>query len=200
MSYRRAVRRVLPVVIVAACGKHAPHDEPPPPLDRTAIYPQLVPANQLPTGPVRRAQPGLDGLVVTLAAQRTGAGVAGAQAKLLTQADLAELHLSLDEAYATALANLEGAAQRGEIPVHAEVGADGKPVDIVWGHDWRAAACVLLPGAAQQAHQQLGPTVYALVPNRDALIFIADPTLAPKALAAEKDAPNKLGDELYKLP
>ncbi|HSN27796.1 MAG TPA: hypothetical protein VLT45_16005, partial [Kofleriaceae bacterium] len=61
------MHRMLLVMMVAACGKHAAHDEPPPPLDRAAIYPQLVPANALPTGPVRRVQPGLDGLVVTLA-------------------------------------------------------------------------------------------------------------------------------------
>lgn len=181
-------------LVLAGCGKHAPHDEPPPPLDRAAIYPQLVPANDLPTGPVRRTQAGLDGLVVTLAAQRPDGA-----ARLLTEADLAAAKLPIEAAYTSALANLEGAAQRGEIPVHAEVGADGKPVDIVWGHDWRAAACVLLPGVAQQAHAQLGPTVYALVPNRDALILFADPTLAAKALAAEKNAPNKLSDTPYRL-
>ncbi|MBV8759347.1 MAG: hypothetical protein JO257_18815 [Deltaproteobacteria bacterium] len=189
------MRRAVLLACIVACGKHAPHDEAPPPLDRTAIFPQLAPGRALPTGPVRRAQPGLDGLVVTLAARGSGA-----QAKLLTEADLAAANLPLDAAYAAALANLEDAAQRGEIPVHAEVGADGKPVDIVWGHDWRAAACVLLPGVAQQAHQQLGPTIYAVVPNRDALVLFADPAVAQKALAAEQGAPNKLSEQLYKVP
>lgn len=189
--------RLSPLVLalVPACGKHTPPDEPPPPLDPAAIYPQLAPASALPTGPVRRTQANLPGLVVTLAAPRVGG-----QAKLLTDADLAAAKLPLDAAYAAALANLEGAAQRGEISVHAEVGADGKPVDIVWGHDWRAAACILLPGVAQQAHAQLGPTVYALVPDRDALILFADPAVAPKALAAEQGAPNKLSDQAFAVP
>lgn len=189
------MRRFVLVVLVAGCGKRAPHEEPPPPIEPAKIYPQLVPANALPTGPVRRPQADLPGLVVALAAQRPAG-----QAKLLDEADLATLHLSLDAAYAAALANLDGAAQRGEIAVHAEVGADGKPVDIVWGHDWRAAACILLPGVAQQAHAQLGPTVYAVVPNRDALILFADPAVATKALAAEQGAPNKLSDQTFTLP
>ena len=46
---------------------------------------------------------------------------------------------------------LQKLARRGEIHVNAEVGSAGRPVDIVWGHDWRAAACVLLPGVRQQA-------------------------------------------------
>src|SRR3569623_1795570 len=150
------MRRLL--LLLAACGKHAPHDEPPPPLDPATIYPQLAPVSALPTGPVRRTKPGLDGLVITLA------------------------------------------APRGESPVRAELGSDGKPVDLVWGHDWRAAACILLPGVAQQAHAQLGPTVYAVVPDRAALILFADPAVAAKALAAEQGAPNKLSDQTFTLP
>lgn len=187
------MRRLL--LVLAACGKHTPHEEPPAPIEPSAIYPQLIPANALPTGPVRRTDARLPGLVVALAAQRPAG-----QAKLLDDADLARLKLPLDAAYAAALANLEGAAQRGEIPVRAEVGSDGKPVDLVWGHDWRAAACILLPGVAQQAHAQLGPTVYAVVPNRDALVLFADPAVAAKALAAEQGAPNKLSDATFTLP
>lgn len=194
MRYRAAMRLRLLLLVLAACGKHAPHDDPPPaPLDVTRLYPQLVPANELPTGPVRRPPANLDGLVMTLAEQGSGG-----QAKLLRLEDLGGLRPEV--AFEAALVNLERAARAGEIPVHAELGADGKPVDIVWGHDWRAAACVLLPGVAQQAHQQLGPTIYAVVPNRDALILFADPAVAPKALAAEKAAPNKLSDQTYRLP
>jgi len=212
MRRRFAAYVVVCVVALAlgACGKHAPRDEPPPPLDRSAIYPLIVPTNDLPSGPVRR--PLVEGLVVTLAA----ASPAG-QAKLLREVDLQGM--TLDAAYTTALANLEGAARRGEITVRAERDASGRTIDVVWGHDWRAAACLLLPGVRQQADQQLlraagsanapavgsanagTPTVYAAIPNRDVLVLFADPAVATAALAAEKNAPRPISDRvLHVLP
>jgi len=203
------------VVALTACGKRAPHDEPPPPLDRSTIYPLIVRASDLPSGPVRK--PLVEGLVVTLAAQSQGAEAAGqaqpaGQAKLLREPDLQGM--SLDDAYTTALANLEAAARRGEIHVNAEVGSAGRPVDVVWGHDWRAAACLLLPGVRQQAEQQLvpraagsaaigsanpdAPRVYAVIPNRDVLVLFADPAIAAKALAAEKGAPRPISDRVLR--
>lgn len=200
---------VLYVLALIACGKHTPHDEPPPPLDRSTIYPLIVPANDLPSGPVRK--PLIEGLVVTLAAAQPDG-----QAKLLREPDLQGL--ALDDAYTLALTNLEGAARRGDIHVNAEVGAARRPVDIVWGHDWRAAACLLLPGVRQQAEQQLlpraagsasptaigsanadTPRVYAVIPNRDVLVFFTDPAIAAKALAAEKAAPRPISDRVLRV-
>ena len=160
-------------------------------------------------------QYGVTGLVVTLAAeshgeagepQPAGPSAPAGQAKLLREPDLQGM--SLDDAYTTALANLEAAARRGDVHVNAEVGSAGRPVDIVWGHDWRAAACLLLPGVRQQAKQQLqaGTTagssadgVYALIPNRDTLVLFADPAIAAKALAAEKGAPRPISDHVLRV-
>ena len=79
-----------------------------PPLDRSAIYPLVVRASDLPTGPVRR--PLVEGLVVALAADSHAAGQPAGQAKLLREPDLQGM--TLDAAYTTALANLR--APRGE--------------------------------------------------------------------------------------
>lgn len=198
-----AMRRmaVMYVLALAACGKHAPRDEPPPPLDRSAIYPLIVPANDLPTGPVRK--PLIDGLVVTLAAASHGADQPAGQAKLLREVDLQGM--TLDEAYTLALGNLDGAARRGEIHVNAEVGSGGRPLDVVWGHDWRAAACLLLPGVRQQALVALvGPNppatvLRAVIPNRDVLVLFVDPALAQAAVAAEKGAPRPISDRVLRV-
>ena len=198
-----ADRLALAVFALAliACGKHAPPDPPPPPLDRSTIYPLIVPANELPTGPVRR--PLIEGLVVTLAADAHGAGQPAGQAKLLREVDLQGF--PLDDAYTTALANLEAAAKRGAIQVHGEVGSDGHTVDVRWGHDWRAAACLLLPGVRQQATFALfganppETLLRAATPNRDALVLFADPAAAAAALAAEKGAPRPISNRVLRV-
>lgn len=206
MRRRFAAYGVVCVAALAlgACGKHAPHDEPPAPLDRSAIYPLVVRASDLPTGPVRR--PLVDGLVVTLAADSHAAGQPAGQAKLLREPDLQGM--TLDDAYTTALANLEGAARRGEIAVRAERDASGHTIDVVWGHDWRAAACLLLPGVRQQATQQLHPAaaagssadeVFAVIPNRDVLVLFADPAIAATALTAENNAPRPISDHVLRV-
>jgi hypothetical protein len=179
--------RWLLVVALLGCGKHA--TEPPPhTLDRTQVYPLIVPANDLATGPVRR--PLVDGLVITLAEDEHG------KAKLLREPDLAGW--PLDEAYTTALANLDRAAR--DIPLNAEVGSDGRTVDVVLGHDWRAAACLLLPGVRQLAEQRLGARqVFAAIPNRDVLVLFADRALAPTVLAAEHDARHEITDRILRV-
>jgi len=194
------MRRLLVLVVLVACTKHEPHDAPPAPADPSTIYPLIVRASDLPTGPVRR--PLVEGLVVTLAAA-PAAGSGAAQAKLLRETDLRGL--SLDAAYTTALANLEAAAKRGDIPVRAEMN-NGAPLDIVWGHDWRAAACLLLPGAREQAIAKFQPptgsgavTVYAAIPNRDVLVFFSDPAVGQAALTAEPGGARPLTDHLLRL-
>jgi hypothetical protein len=184
------MRALLCLSLLTACGKHAANEAPAVALDHSAIYPQIMPANDLGSGPVRR--PLVDGLVVTLAAQGSNG-----QAKLLREADLQGM--SLDDAYTTAAVNLEAAAKRGEIQIHAEVGKDGHTVDVVWGHDWRAAACLLLPGVRQQAEQTLGGReVFAVIPNRDVLVLFADRAIAAQTLAAEKGAPRPISDRVLR--
>jgi hypothetical protein len=178
--------RWLLVVALLGCGKHVA--APPPALDRAQVYPLIVSAQDLGTGPVRR--PLVDGLVITLAADEHG------QAKLLREPDLEGW--KLDDAYTAALANLDRAAH--DIPLKAEVGADGRTVDVVVGHDWRAAACLLLPGVRELAEQKLGsPHVLAAIPNRDVLVVFADPALAPTVLAAEHNAQHKLTDRILRV-
>lgn len=174
------------VAAVVACGKH-PAEAPPAQLDRAAVYPLIVPAQDVPTGPVRR--PLVDGLVIVLAEDQHG------QAKVLREPDLQGW--PLDDAYTAALANLDRAAHG--IPVKAEVGADGHTVDVVWGHDWRAAACLLLPGVRQMAAQKLGTDrVYAAIPNRDVLVLFADRSLIEDVLAAESHAPHPISDRVLR--
>jgi hypothetical protein len=179
--------RWLLVVALLGCGKHA--TEPPPhTLDRAQVYPLIVPANDLSTGPVRR--PLVDGLVIALAEDEHG------KAKLLREPDLEGW--KLDEAYTAALANLDRAAH--DIPVKAEVGSDGRTVDVVVGHDWRAAACLLLPGVRQLAEQKLGTEhVLAAIPNRDVLVLFADRALAGTVLAAEHDAQHEITDRILRV-
>ena len=174
------------MLALVGCSKHA--EPPPPTLDHAQVYPLIVPAQDLPTGPVRR--PFVDGLVVTLAADQHG------QAKLLRLPDLQGW--SLDEAYTTALANLDRAAH--DITVNAEVGSDGRTVDVVLGHDWRAAACLLLPGVRQLAEQKLGsPQIFAAIPNRDVLVLFVDRALVPTVLAAEHDAQHAITDRILRV-
>ena len=171
---------LLLLLTLVACGKR-PVEAPPAPLDRAAVYPLIVPAQDVPTGPVRRRL--VDGLVIVLAEDQHG------QAKVLREPDLQGW--PLDDAYTAALANLDRAAH--DIPVKAEVGADGRTVDVVWGHDWRAAACLLLPGVRQMAAQKLPAPVYAAIPNRDVLVLFHDRSLIDQILAAE---PNRLTDQV----
>lgn len=181
------MRWLLVLLALTACSEHAQQEPPPHALDRARVYPLIVAAPDLPSGPVRRAL--VDGLVIALAEDEQG------RAKLLREPDLGGW--PLDDAYAAALANLERAAH--DIPVKAEV-AGGRTVDVVWGHDWRAAACVLLPGVRQMAAQKLGATViYAAIPDRDALVLFADPALAPTVLAAEHDASHRITDRILRI-
>jgi hypothetical protein len=181
--------RWILLVALLGCGKHARSDEQPPHvLDRAQVYPMIVTEQDLPTGPVRR--PLVDGLVITLAEDRHG------QAKVLRLEDLDSW--PLDDAYATALANLERAAH--DIPLNAEVGSGGRTVDVVLGHDWRAAACLLLPGMRQLAEQKLGSEhIFAAIPNRDVLVLFVDRTLTPTVLAAEHNAQHKITDRLLRV-
>jgi hypothetical protein len=181
--------RWILVVAVLGCGKHA--SEPPPhALDRAQVYPMIVTERDLPTGPVRR--PLVDGLVITLAQQDAQNG----HAKVLRLEDLDSW--PLDDAYATALANLDRAAH--DIPLNAEVGSGGRTVDVVLGHDWRAAACLLLPGMRQLAEQKLGSEhIFAAIPNRDVLVLFADRGLAPTVLAAEHNAQHKITDRVLRV-
>ena len=177
------------VVALVGCTRHA---EPPPPpaLDHAQVYPLIVPAQDLPTGPVRR--PLVDGLVITLALD----GAEHGQAKLLREPDLQGW--KLDDAYTTALANLDRAAH--DIPLKAEVGSDGRTLDVVVGHDWRAAACLLLPGVRQLAEQKLGSEhVLAAIPNRDVLVLFADPSLAPTVLATERNPQHAITDRILRV-
>jgi hypothetical protein len=137
---------------------------------------------------VRR--PLVDGLVIVLAEDQHG------KAKVLREPDLQGW--PLDDAYATALANLDRAAH--DIPVKAEVGSDGRTVDVVWGHDWRAAACVLLPGVRQMAAQKLAAEpIYAAIPNRDVLVLFADRSVIKDVLAAESHAPNPISNRVLRV-
>jgi hypothetical protein len=179
--------RWLLVIALVACGKR---DAEPPPhtLDRTQVYPMIVAAQDLPTGPVRR--PLVDGLVITLAEDQHG------QAKVLRLSDITGW--PLDDAYTTALANLDRAAHA--IPVNAEVGSGARTVDVVVGHDWRAAACLLLPGVRHLAEQKLGSEhILAAIPNRDVLVLFADPALAPTVLAAEHDRTHRITDRILRV-
>jgi hypothetical protein len=177
--------RWLLVVALVGCGK--PAEAPPPVLDHAQVYPLIVTAQDLPTGPVRR--PLVDGLVIALAEDQHG------QAKLLREADLQGW--KLDDAYATALANLDRAAH--DIPLKAEVDAAGHTVDVVVGHDWRAAACLLLPGMRQLAEQKLGAHVLAAIPNRDVLVLFSEPALVRTVLAAEHNAQHRITDRVLRV-
>jgi hypothetical protein len=175
------------VLGVLGCGKHAAAP-PPHTLDRAQVYPMIVTEQDLPTGPVRR--PLVDGLVITLAEDLHG------QAKVLRLPDLDGW--PLDDAYATAQANLDRAVH--EIPLNAEVGSGGRTIDVVVGHDWRASACLILPGVHHLAEQKLGTEhILAAIPNRDVLVMFVDPALTPTVLGAEHNAQHRITDRILRV-
>lgn len=162
-------RVVLLLLALVACEKHERAAEPFVPLEKAAVYPVIVPTGYLPTGPVHR--PLIAGLEVALVENRDGGSAVGL-ARYLRQQDLEGM--TLDDAYKLGLANLEAAAKRQEIPIQGR--GSGSGVDmIVWGDDWRAATCLLLPGVAQMAHDRLGAgPLLALIPHRNVLVILAD--------------------------
>ena len=163
------MRWLVVLFSLAACGKHERAPDPAMPLDRAAVYPVIVPAGYLPTGPVHK--PLIPGLEVALVENRDGGSAVGL-ARYLRPQDLDGL--ALDDAYKLGLDNLEAAAKHQDIPIQGR--GSGSGVDlIVWGDDWRAATCLLLPGVAQMAHTRLGDgPLLALIPHRNVLVILAD--------------------------
>jgi hypothetical protein len=192
-------RCILLVLALVACERHRATDQQPPmPLDKTAVYPVIVPAGYLPTGAVRK--PLIAGLEVALVENHDGGSAAGL-ARYLRAQDLEGMQI--DDAYRLGLANLETAARRQEIPIQGR--GSGSGVDlIVWGDDWRAATCVLLPGVAQMAHDRLGPgALLALIPHRNVLVILPDgpgrDAMVKNALDAEQGDPKPISDRVLRL-
>ena len=163
------MRWLFVLLAVVACEKREKPAEPVMPLDKAAVYPVVVPIGYLPAGPVR--EPLIPGLEVALVENRDGGSAVGL-ARYLREQDLDGM--KLEDAYKLGLDNLEGAAKRQEIPIQGR--GSGSGVDlIVWGDDWRAATCLLLPGVAQMAHDRLGSgPLLALIPHRNVLVILPD--------------------------
>jgi hypothetical protein len=151
-------------------------------LDKTKLYPLLVPADYFrdsASKPVRR--PLVKGIDVALAIE-SGSPVRGAGGEAefglveyATGEDLRLAGLEVDSAYRLALENLEHAAEKGIVQPRLATGADaiGKLV-ILSGH-WLSATCNLLRGLPKIASQALGSDkIIAVVPHRNSLVLFAD--------------------------
>ena len=121
------MRWLVVLFALVACGKHERAGERVMPLDKTAVYPVIVPAGYLPTGPVHR--PLIAGLDVALVEQHD-TGSAGGLARYLREQDLEGM--GLDDAYKLGLDNLEAAAKGekaaekpAEKPAPKPAGANG---------------------------------------------------------------------------
>jgi hypothetical protein len=193
------MRWLVVVLALVACGKHERAADEPTPLDKTSVYPVIVPAGYLPNGPVHK--PLIPGLEVALVEQHD-TGSAGGLARYLRTEDLGGL--AVDDAYKLGLDNLEAAAKRQAIPIRGATNGSGKVEMVIWGTDFRAATAILLPGVAQMAQQQLGPgTLLAVIPHRDVLVLMNDGPNRDAAvkgvLDAEKDGAKPITPRVLRV-
>ena len=98
----------------------------------------------------------------------------GGAVKSLKLEDLNTISLTVAEAYAKAVENLENLLISGVIQIQLFAqGPDGKPFILVGGH-WGAAACIFLPNLPTLAKNSLKAEEICLsIPRREALLIFA---------------------------
>jgi len=166
-------------------------------IDRTRLYPLIVPAGYLPAGsPSPARMPLLDGLEVALVIDHPGGsieeGITAGLAEYVRDIDLTDAGLTLADAYRIAIENLMSAAENGLVQAAGASGPDGKVRFVIWADHWLAATCLLLPGVYQMASSALSTKdVVAAIPHRDVLIMFADKGPADRAATAEMIRENE---------
>jgi hypothetical protein len=151
-------------------------------LDRSRLYPLLVPRGYLPSEEHVRVGL-LEGLDITFVEDLRGL-VRG-----LKRSDLDASKLSLDALQSCALDNLVASVKSQE--VHAAV-FDAIPDQkfVLWGGSWLAATCLLLPRLLEITAGALGTTdLCAAIPHRDAMLVF------PVGDATSRAKMQKLIDE-----
>ena len=171
------------IVILAGCGKVKL-------VKADKIYPYVVPDAYLqyqPTHPQGVSKSLGHGLSVVLVQDLDGL-VGDVKNK-----DLSAMNLTVEQAYNTAVGNLEVLAKSGKIDIQFfPNGPQGKPFMLFGGH-WSAATCILLPKLKEMAANNLGTAdVCICVPHREAMIMFqkGDRTYrdAMRAMIKEKES------------
>jgi hypothetical protein len=169
-------------------------------LAATNLYPHVVPASYLQHGGRELSKPLGHDLHVALVFDRGGV------VQSATSDNLHNLGLSVDEAHAVALRNLDrlAAEQQVKMAVFPD-GPGSRPFVLVGGH-WAAASSILLPNLNRTVSVPLGTqNLCASIPHRQAMLIFACGDRAyrdsMRALVREKEADGDkpLTHELFRL-
>jgi hypothetical protein len=164
------------------------------------LYPYVVPVSYLERGGRDLSKPLGHDLYVALVFDR------GGLVQSATSENLEGLDLSLDEAHAVAIGNLErlAADQQVKMAVFPN-GPRSRPFVLVGGH-WAAASSILLPDLRRTASAPLGSEeLCASIPHREAMLVFACGDRAyrdsMRAFVREKEADGDkpLTFELFRL-
>ncbi len=177
-------------------------------LDRSTLFPLLVPRGYLSGAPRALCWRLLDGLEVALVSyQRTAvdpAQEARGVAQYVRGEDLGGPVLTAEEARAIALENLVSLVERKALS--PTVTGDGDHGMLMFVDHWLAATCVLLPGLWGLAREALGTgELVASVPHRDALLVFPMGTAESRAAVtsaitiAERGVRKPITDRLLRV-
>lgn len=165
-------------------------------VDLDRLYPYIVPTAYLESRPRGAAKPRALGHGLYLAFGEDHDGIM----RVLHEDDLAE-HGTLDALLDRATQNLQRALRAQDILVSGHGPPDAL---LVFGRDWRAASCLLLPDLHDFASRTLSTSrLVATVPHRDVLVVFADEGPAHRLRMLEEierveaDGPKRLTPHLF---
>ena len=177
------------------------------PIDRSKLYPVIVPVGYVPKGTSR--MPLIEGLEVTLVIDVREPDEASKRPGMIRgvrEVDLAADHVTPTEAYRIAIENLTAAAKKGLIHATGFPGPDGKIQFVLWADHWLAATCLLLPGLYEKMAATLGTeNIIVMIPHRDVLVLFPDKDPEFRAATAklvrdkEKDGTKRITERLLRL-